>query len=72
MAIWNGQNSREYYREIGKQFAYEGIDESYLKDVTPEELVQFKIGFEEAKEEIKRSSRYEEFELNNESRTVHK
>lgn len=72
MAILEGQNSRENYREIGKQFAYEGLDESYLKDVTEEELVQFKIGFEEAKEAIKRSSRYEEFEVNNESRTVHK
>ena len=72
MTILEEQKSVQNYREIGKQFAYEDLDESYLKDVTTEELVQFRIGYEEAKQEINKSSRNDEFEIESESRSVHR
>ena len=71
MTILEEHSSRENYREIGKQFAFEGLDESYLKDVTAEELNQFRIGYQEAKKEMSKSSRYD-FEVTNESREMHK
>lgn len=61
------------FKEIGRQFAYEGLDESYLKDPTPMELAQFRIGYKEVMSKMNSSStRNDEFELDNESRSMHR
>ncbi len=61
------------FKEIGRQFAYEGLDESYLKDPTPMELAQFRIGYKEVMSKMNSSStRSDEFELDNESRSMHR
>ncbi len=61
------------FKEIGRQFAYEGLDESYLKDPTPMELAQFRIGYKEVMSKMNSTStRNDEFELDNESRSMHR
>ena len=64
---------REDFKEIGRQFAYEGLDESYLKEATPEEIQEFRKGFDEAKREINvPSSRTDDLFLDNDSRSMHR
>ena len=73
LAILNDNNRKESFREIGRQFAYDGLDESYLKEATPEELDEFRQGFNEATEKAKRTSiRSDELETEIESRSMHR
>ena len=63
----------ENFKEIGRQFAYDGLDESYLKDPTPMELAQFRIGYEEVMNKIVAPpTRSDDFVVDNESRSMHR
>ncbi len=73
VAVITKENRNDDFKEIGKQFAYEGLDESYLKDPTPMELAQFRIGYKEAMQEINvPSTRNDDFVVSNESRMMHR
>ena len=73
MAFGDNKNQKENFIEIGRQFAYEGLDESYLKDDTPEDLAEFRKGFEEVSNKLNsQPTRSEEFVLDNESRSMHR
>ena len=73
LAILNDNNRKENFREIGRQFAYDGLDESYLKDATPEELREFREGFNEVTQKAKSiPARSDELEIENESRSMHR
>lgn len=73
MAVITNSNHVEDFREIGRQFAYEGLNETYLKDPTPEELDEFRIGYEEVINKMNTpSTRNDDFLLSNESRLMHR
>jgi len=73
VAVITNSNHVEDFREIGRQFAYEGLNETYLKDPTPEELDEFRIGYEEVINKMNTpSTRNDDFLLSNESRLMHR
>ncbi|MBQ4032234.1 MAG: hypothetical protein II625_10810 [Bacilli bacterium] len=71
MALSDKYNKENFY-EIGKQFAYEGLDETYLKDATPEQIEEFRKGFSEVQKEINNHSRSDELLVDNDSRSMHR
>ena len=71
MALMN-KKEEENFKEIGRQFAYEGLNETYLKAPTPMELAQFRIGYEEVMNKVTPPTRSDALVVGNESRSMHR
>ena len=72
MALMN-KKEEENFKEIGRQFAYEGLNETYLKAPTPMELAQFRIGYKEVMNKVVTPpTRSDDLVVDNESRSMHR